>query len=652
MKRIKGVLLIILLLVTINVKAEDILYYPELNCDKKEIINSTDEITCTLELSIENKSQDVYKYEGGKVYYKSFTYSFKNFNFVKSQAIIEANGTGAETDKFIYKTEIEVGAGVKSEKFTIATIKANTTKKPSYTDYEIAIVANGKTLSQKIKYHSLDLKELKIDGKDKLTDVNNKKSYISTKKEIEVTGIPLDDTSKVEGLGKLTLKEGKNEFSIVVKNEAMEENTTKTYKLVVEYSGQKSTNNNLRSIKINASSLPDFDKDTTEYIYSSKSSKIKIMAQAEDQESSTVTFTKDGQKASLGTEYVLKEGNTEFIIKVKSEAGELKEYVIKVVYSPTASTDASLKKLNLYNGKTKLDDFKFELYNENKELNTNFDYSTTLDKITIKAVLNDSNAEFKEDYTNKEVELVNGENKFNIVVIAESGDSKTYTLTITKTSKYAQLEKLLFNDKEVLLELDKFEYEYKVRSNVDKLVIKPGLFEGSYYGINGKRAEEETYELDLSEGENDLIINVAQKGLIGSKYNFKIIKLSEAESTINVNTITLKDYDLKLDSNTKEYELKVNDNVDKIEFNEYDKDFITIEGNDKIENNSVITIKIDNPNGVEEYKIKVLKGNQEILIFDKLTVNQFCYIFLGVSFLFFLISCSVAKKRKKQRVEY
>ena len=114
---------------------------------------------------------------------------------------------------------------------------------------------------------------------------------------------------------------------------------SKTITIKVVKPREKSTNNDLKTLKVEGSELsPEFNKDTLEYTVSVESSveKVKIIAETED---GYASMTGDGEKE-------VSEGDNEFAVVVTSETGIEKKYTIKVIVADSTPIVKEYKNKN------------------------------------------------------------------------------------------------------------------------------------------------------------------------------------------------------------------------------------------------------------------------------------------------------------------
>ena len=137
---------------------------------------------------------------------------------------------------------------------------------------------------------------------------------------VKVTATKSDSASKVTITGNQNLKQGENTITIKVEAEASTEKNpiTKTYKVIVNVEGKKSTDNSLKSIKVNNTEIIDTKNITYRYGTSS----VNIVATTNDPKATV--------SGDIGTQTVMSGTTYQFEIIVTSEAGTEQKYNITV----------------------------------------------------------------------------------------------------------------------------------------------------------------------------------------------------------------------------------------------------------------------------------------------------------------------------------
>lgn len=244
---------------------------------------------------------------------------------------------------------------------------------------------------------------------------------------VEVYAQAVDSKAKVEGIGKVTLKEGDN--TVKVKVTAEDGKTTKTYTLNIKrktVAEEETENGEARlkslSIKPEEYDFTGFDSEKAEYAVEvpNEVKEIEILATA-----------KDSRAQITGTGIIeLKEGENELKIEVIAVNGAKKTYTLKV----TRKENEKIEKLGLstlsIKGLTLKPSFKVGTYEYTAEL------VEDLNLLEIIAKANNKNATV-EIVGNEN--LQQGENVITILVKGtETNDVATYQITVNKNVTQAE----------------------------------------------------------------------------------------------------------------------------------------------------------------------------------------------------------------------
>ena len=329
----------------------------------------------------------------------------------------------------------------------------------------------------------------------------------ATSVEIKATA---NDTKvkSISGIGTKTLSEGGNTVAIVV---TAEDGTTKTYTLTItrETSTQpedtRSSDATLKSLSISGQTIsPAFDKDTTSYTLTvpNGTKSIDVSAIANDSKA-TVTISDNAKN--------LKEGVNPVKVTVKAENGTTKVYTINVTRKASAtpattttkSSNNYLKTLSTVNG-----DIKPEFKKTTNNYNITVPYSVS--KLTdLQAVPEDAKASVKiEGNANFKVDEVN---TVEIIVTAEDGSERIYTVNVTRSSKSGDV---LLEDINVSgggitglnpkFNPDQFEYTVDVPQGTNSINVIPK-------SANPKAKVEVTGTDNLQDGNNVVLIKVTDQ---------------------------------------------------------------------------------------------------------------------------------------------
>ena len=255
----------------------------------------------------------------------------------------------------------------------------------------------------------------------------------------------------------------------------------------------KSGNNNLSSLSVDGLTLnPNFNASITSYTTSTKNSSIYINATKEDNNASI---------SGLGTKN-LNYGNNTFNIIVTAENGSKKNYTITVNRIDTRSTNNYLKSLSVDSGNLSPG------FNKNT---TSYTVSTESSSIKINGTVEDSKSSILGLGTKN---LNYGNNTFNIIVMAENGSKKTYTITVNRMDIRSSNNnlKVLSLDKGVIkFNKNTTNYNISVEDSVSFVKIVATLDDNKSSFVNGFGPR----TVNLNYGNNKIEIKVqAENGSV------------------------------------------------------------------------------------------------------------------------------------------
>ncbi|MBE5818334.1 MAG: cadherin-like beta sandwich domain-containing protein, partial [Clostridiales bacterium] len=327
---------------------------------------------------------------------------------------------------------------------------------------------------------------------------------------------------------------------VVIKVTAQAGGEPKEYKVTV--TRQKCTDNTLKGLTTDKGQLsPAFSSSVVDYTINVPYEIDKI----------TLTPVANHATATLSSDYTNKAlavGNNTIEIIVKAQDGTEKKYTVTVVRAE-ASTDATLKELGVSEGTLSP---KFNSATEKYTVNVPYKVST----ITITAKVNHSKATMSNAHTN--VALVAGEAKdIKITVTAESGATKTYTVTVTRglPSTDASLKKLDISSGKLAPAFDptKLEYTVNVPFTTKTFTLTPvqnfaeAKLSGTYKNVT------------LKEGENKLrVVVTAEDGKTKKEYVVNVIR-AESEKINDLTSLEIEGIklDKEFSSSVTEYSVTV-----------------------------------------------------------------------------------------------
>ena len=234
---------------------------------------------------------------------------------------------------------------------------------------------------------------------------------------INISASAEDSGASISGTGVKGLNFGNNRFDIVV---TAPSGARKTYTINVNRKDNRSSNNRLASLNVNGAELnPKFSSDNENYDVSVPYSiaNLSINAKAEDSKSNV----------NISSTALTAEETTDVRITVTAENGSTKTYVIHATRgkdpSKILSTNNYLASLNISSGvlspQFNKDQEKYIVY-----------LPYEIDSINIDGIVEDTKyATIKKEGPDK---LSIGNNNYKLIVTAEDGSTKTYTIIVSR----------------------------------------------------------------------------------------------------------------------------------------------------------------------------------------------------------------------------
>jgi len=313
--------------------------------------------------------------------------------------------------------------------------------------------------------------------------------------------------------------------SVKGSNSNVERQTGNDASITVKVNVPKSSNNNLSGLMVDGKSVSGFSASKTSYdLGESKADSLNITATVED---SKAKVNGTGSKK-------INYGKNTYSVVVTAENGSKKTYTITVTKPDNRSKDNTLSSLSA----SPLD-LKF-----NKNTTSySFKVEHSVNSINISAKTTDSKASVSGTGTKTLKDYVN---TFNVVVKAENGSTKTYTIKVIRkdaegnlgaVSKDNTLKSLSVEGYDIKFNKDTLEYSIEVDNLVDSINVTAV--------VNDKTA---IYEIigntNLSVGTNAVKINVTAENGDIKTYVINVTRKSDSPST------TIKDLNTILDKTT------------------------------------------------------------------------------------------------------
>lgn len=220
----------------------------------------------------------------------------------------------------------------------------------------------------------------------------------------------------------------------------------------------------------------------------------------------TINATADAGATIVGNgARTLEYGSNALGVVVTAEDGTTKTYTINIVKTDTRSKNNFLSSLGISEGTI---DFKKDKYYYSIEV------ATEIEKATVSATAEDSKAKVKGTGVKT---VAYGENKFNIIVTAENGDAKIYTIAVTRAAPTTDpnlivpeegkvlLSTLTINGINIELVANQYSYLFGINNEIQSLTIEyVALSKTAVAVIEGQE--------DLHTGINKVLITLTDEG--------------------------------------------------------------------------------------------------------------------------------------------
>lgn len=333
--------------------------------------------------------------------------------------------------------------------------------------------------------------------------------------EFDVEGVTTEPHANItSGTGHYTLTESNKTIDVVVVSEDLSQ--TKTYKLNIVRT--KSSDNTLSLITVSEGTLtPEFNKDETSYTVNVKGSidSIDIGATLNDDRATIVS--------GLGT-HPLNVGDNPIVIHVKSESGASLYYNINVIRAPKED-----------NNLTDLTVDGVSIYEDDKTEYILADVPYTKTSIDIGATLSDSDASVSGIGKKG---LTTGENTFEVVVTAQNGNEKTYTIKITRErNNNANLEILSVNGYELNQKFDSELYDYEITVDFKKETLSPNEVTAVPQDTNATVKKQEQITLSTIVDNYYQVTVTAEDGTIKT-YTIKVNRPKSSDASLKAVNLT------------------------------------------------------------------------------------------------------------------
>ena len=516
-------------------------------------------------------------------------------------------GVPSDTTKFSLSSEINSESVITPANGTEFTMSSTERVK----DITLTVTAEDGTQNEytvtveREKSSNNNLSDIKVDNvsvsgfnKDKLIynlTVPGATDSVSVSAVVEDTG---KATITTDLSNKFNLNFGSNQIDIIV---TAENGDLKTYTLFIERS--KRVNAYLKDLKINDKTITGFNKSKTIYDLGEvdyNTTALKVEGIAED-ELATV----------LGNGLInLSTGTNTITLTVKAHDTSVSE-IYKITVKRKLNDDTGIQGITLAGVPAVKDGLNYKVTVPNDV--------TKADKTNLIVTVNDPKVETdkKAEYIFNDTELVTtSDNEINILVTAEDGSVRAYTLIVTREkSDVALLSNLTVTNGSFLPSFSSnvFEYEVTVPVDVTEFNVTATKLEPNSKVTSGEG------HYNISTSEKQIEVTVVSED--GTKSNTYILNIKRTKSSINtLSDITVSEGTLtpEFNSNITSYTVNVDGNISSIDVSATLTDSrATIISGTGIHSLNVgdnnIVIRVESESGsILDYNINVIRAKKNI----------------------------------------
>ena len=516
-------------------------------------------------------------------------------------------GVPSDTTKFSLSSEINSESVITPANGTEFTMSSTERVK----DITLTVTAEDGTQNEytvtveREKSSNNNLSDIKVDNvsvsgfnKDKLIynlTVPGATDSVSVSAVVEDTG---KATITTDLSNKFNLNFGSNQIDIIV---TAENGDLKTYTLFIERS--KRVNAYLKDLKINDKTITGFNKSKTIYDLGEvdyNTTALKVEGIAED-ELATV----------LGNGLInLSTGSNTITLTVKAHDTSVSE-IYKITVKRKLNDDTGIQGITLAGVPAVKDGLNYKVTVPNDV--------TKADKTNLIVTVNDPKVETdkKAEYIFNDKELVTtSDNEINILVTAEDGSVRAYTLIVTREkSDVALLSNLTVTNGSFLPSFSSnvFEYEVTVPVDVTEFNVTATKLEPNSKVTSGEG------HYNISTSEKQIEVTVVSED--GTKSNTYILNIKRTKSSINtLSDITVSEGILtpEFNSNITSYTVNVDGNISSIDVSATLTDSrATIISGTGIHSLNVgdnnIVIRVESESGsILDYNINVIRAKKNI----------------------------------------
>ena len=218
-----------------------------------------------------------------------------------------------------------------------------------------------------------------------------------------------------------------------------------------------------------------------------------------------------------------------------------------------------------------------------------------------------------------------GKNTFKVVVTSEAGNTKTYTIVITrpdkrKTDNY--LKSLSVDKGSISFKKETLTYSVKVTKDVSSIVVSAAVNDSTASFVKGYGPR----TVNLNYGVNNVLVKVQAENETVRTYTIKVTREDDRSSNNNLSSITLSSGNISFSKDVTEYSVSVPYTVTKIDVvgtPEDSKSKVNVVSPDLVVGDNTILVTVTAENGQSKvYKIIVKRLAEQAVLSDNNNVSS------------------------------
>lgn len=253
-----------------------------------------------------------------------------------------------------------------------------------------------------------------------------------------------------------------------------------------------------------------------------------------------------------------------------------------------------------------------------------FSYTATIDAASV--TINATKGDNYQTISGTGVKSLNyGTNTFKVVATSEAGDSKTYTITITRPdnrSTNSNLKSLSISQGSISFNKNTTKYNVSVGSDVTSIKVTATLEDGKASFASGLGSR----MVNLNYGNNAIVVKVIAENGSTKSYTINVNRKDDRSTNNDLKSLTVSSGEIVFNKETLEYNFSVYYDVTKIEVKavaEDSKAKVVVDSPELVVGDNVITISVTSENEVvKTYKINVRRLSEEEKMSDNNKISD------------------------------